>query len=56
VRFQNQGEALAEVSFPLNVEKRAGTSGPGSFIWLAAGLLTGVLAGFFAGVARRRKE
>lgn len=56
VRFQNEGEALAEASFPLAVEKAATGAGFPGFIWLAAGLFGGAIAGFLVGFAGKRKK
>lgn len=56
IRFQNKGEALAEVSFPLTVEKTAASAGSPGFVWLVAGLFGGAMAGFFARAVRKRKE
>jgi hypothetical protein len=55
VRFQNDGEALAEASFPLTIEKATTGAGLPGFIWLAAGVFVGAIAGFFAGFVRTRK-
>ena len=60
VRFQNQGEKLAEVSFPLVVEEAGGgTSLPNILLlWLMAGVLGGGVIGFFVSraVGSKRKE
>ena len=56
VRFQNEGEKIVEGSFPLEVQGRTETSEPGiSFPWLAIGIFFGIIAGFLASFAIRKK-